>query len=68
MSCSYISATQFFFVKLRYLKYICIDKLGLFQYTGPKFFFLFGTILMRHSRVNISKPEKIETVRHHKVL
>ena len=35
---------------------------------GSQVFFLFGTILMRHSRVNISKPEKIETVRHHKVL
>ena len=26
MSCSYISATQIFFVKLRYVKYKYIDK------------------------------------------
>ena len=38
------------------------DTAGLFQYTGPKFFFLFRTILMRHSKVNISSPEKIETL------
>ena len=31
-----------------------IANLGLFQYTGPKFIFLFGTILMRHSKLNIS--------------